>query len=346
MPQIQFLAQESKPLEGPFNKGDRNTGMFRYACSLQSKGISNIEIESLCEQLNQIACHPPLAENELRRTIRSALKYPKGTHQSGVNHHTPKQLLKRVEPTILDPSCCTMTADMLPDLSNLSPTQQAIKQLRAMFNIYDVVCLVLNINHRQGSQFFYAGQLLDPDNPVLRDIVEHNNVLFGYPQESGVYLVINPLYEEWPFIEICKPAFDEMWHAWSDQQRREHLKKINDSVRTRSDKNIAKFRHVLIECDELEPCEQLEKICHIFFNTKKNLVPKSIVWSGNKSYHVICSVNANTLEEYNAFKDDIYNTCIANGLPVDTHCGNPSRLSRLAGARRGESLQRLVWVDG
>lgn len=59
--------------------GERNQSMFRFACSLQSKGFSDEAIIAAIQIENEKRCDPPLSEKELEKTIQSALKYEKGT---------------------------------------------------------------------------------------------------------------------------------------------------------------------------------------------------------------------------------------------------------------------------
>ncbi len=58
--------------------GERNQTMFRYACSLQSKGLSDEAILAAIKIENEKRCVPPLPDGELEKTIQSALKYEKG----------------------------------------------------------------------------------------------------------------------------------------------------------------------------------------------------------------------------------------------------------------------------
>ena len=57
--------------------GERNQSMFRFACSLQSKGFSDEAIIAAIQIENEKRCDPPLSEKELEKTIQSALKYEK-----------------------------------------------------------------------------------------------------------------------------------------------------------------------------------------------------------------------------------------------------------------------------
>lgn len=58
-------------------KGSRNSEVFRYACSLQTRGFSDGEIKTRCGEIAK-QCVPPLSVREVDNIVRSALKYPKG----------------------------------------------------------------------------------------------------------------------------------------------------------------------------------------------------------------------------------------------------------------------------
>lgn len=58
--------------------GQRNDTMYRYACALQSKALSDEAIIAAMKIENDLKCNPPLAEDELMKLIESALSLPKG----------------------------------------------------------------------------------------------------------------------------------------------------------------------------------------------------------------------------------------------------------------------------
>lgn len=58
--------------------GKRNSTMYKYACSLQAKGLTDEAIIAAMKIENDKRCNPPLPEDELMRTIKSALKHEKG----------------------------------------------------------------------------------------------------------------------------------------------------------------------------------------------------------------------------------------------------------------------------
>ena len=63
---------------GEIESGGRNNTLFKMACSLQSKGLSNSAILAAVMAENAEKCNPPLSNNEVRRLVESALTKEKG----------------------------------------------------------------------------------------------------------------------------------------------------------------------------------------------------------------------------------------------------------------------------
>ena len=63
---------------GEIGKGERNNTIFKLACSLQSKGLSDSAILAAAMEENAAKCDPPLPSSEVRKTVKSALDYAKG----------------------------------------------------------------------------------------------------------------------------------------------------------------------------------------------------------------------------------------------------------------------------
>lgn len=70
--QLRYLAPEIIP------EGERNHTLFRLACSLQAKGLSDQAIFAAVSAENIGKCNPPLSNRELQAIIRSVQKYEKG----------------------------------------------------------------------------------------------------------------------------------------------------------------------------------------------------------------------------------------------------------------------------
>lgn len=107
---------------------------------------------------------------------------------------------------------------------------------------------------------------------------------------------------------------------------------INPLLVGRIDANVTCFRNILIEFDSIPLAEQ-EKIIET--------MPKStVVFSGNKSYHIIISLQTpcETRQEY----DKLARRIFAKLPNADKSTKNPSRLSRAPNAEREAGLNVTV----
>ena len=100
--------------------------------------------------------------------------------------------------------------------------------------------------------------------------------------------------------------------------------------------NVTEFRYALVESDTLSKEMQLSLIKEL------QLPCAAIVDSGNKSLHAVVKVDARDYNEYRERVSKLFDTCRKNGLDPDQQNKNPSRLSRMPGAARGNEIQRLV----
>lgn len=59
-------------------EGERNTTLFRLACSLRAKGFSETAILAAISQTNEESCLPPLSDREVKTLVNSSAKYKRG----------------------------------------------------------------------------------------------------------------------------------------------------------------------------------------------------------------------------------------------------------------------------
>lgn len=73
-------AQDRKPFELPsrIKTSVRNETLFKYAASLQARGMDDKSIFTSVSDANRARCDDPLGESELRKLVNSALGYEKG----------------------------------------------------------------------------------------------------------------------------------------------------------------------------------------------------------------------------------------------------------------------------
>ncbi len=65
--------------QAPILPGTRNDTIYRLACSLQAKGLTDEAIRAAVVAENDARCVPPMGEAELERIIANAIRQPKGT---------------------------------------------------------------------------------------------------------------------------------------------------------------------------------------------------------------------------------------------------------------------------
>lgn len=103
-----------------------------------------------------------------------------------------------------------------------------------------------------------------------------------------------------------------------------------------SDRNVTAYRLALVEFDNMP------KDMQIAAYELLNLPCACIVDSGNKSVHAFVRIDARDAAEYRERVGWLYGLFEANGLQIDGANKNPARWARLAGARRGGAVQRLI----
>lgn len=65
-------------LPATITSGNRNETLYRFACSLQSQGLTDTAIRAAVDAENEARCTPPLDATEIDLLVSSALKYQKG----------------------------------------------------------------------------------------------------------------------------------------------------------------------------------------------------------------------------------------------------------------------------
>ena len=68
---------KGQPLELPDTvaEGNRNDTIHRLACSLRAKGTNAEAVRIACQDVNKKMCRPPLPEEEVTKTVESAISY-------------------------------------------------------------------------------------------------------------------------------------------------------------------------------------------------------------------------------------------------------------------------------
>jgi RecA-family ATPase len=115
------------------------------------------------------------------------------------------------------------------------------------------------------------------------------------------------------------------------------LNPLKDRASARKNANVAAWRHVLVEFDDIPQDEQWALL------RRSKLPITAVIDSGGKSVHAWVRVDATNKDNYDRAVRSVY--AFFDGYEVDGKNKNPSRLSRLAGAQRGERMQSLLAVN-
>jgi RecA-family ATPase len=108
---------------------------------------------------------------------------------------------------------------------------------------------------------------------------------------------------------------------------------------SRTDGNVADFRHLLVEIDNGALEAQYANLI------ASGLPLAALSYSGNKSIHALVKIDASDPQEFEERQEIVYRHL--ERLGIDKANSNPARLSRLPGVARGDSKQRLLsWNVG
>lgn len=107
---------------------------------------------------------------------------------------------------------------------------------------------------------------------------------------------------------------------------------INPLVDKRADANVTCYRNILLEFDSIPLKEQWEII--------KNIPVSTIVYSGNKSYHAIISLEEPCTSRRSY--DTLVNLIYAKVPQADRSARNPSRLSRSPSVTRSNGKKQYL----
>lgn len=100
--------------------GKRNETMFRFACSLQAKGLPDIAIEASVIAVNKKNCQPPLDDKEVQQIISSVLKFEKNKPIT-LNSHNEVIQIKRLPQLAYDKKGILQTIENMCEAIQYDP---------------------------------------------------------------------------------------------------------------------------------------------------------------------------------------------------------------------------------
>lgn len=318
-------------------EGGRDDYLFRYGCSLRARDVPEGEARERVLQENMAVCRPPLSDREALKCCASAYHKPSGYSPEIAAKYGPPsgrpalpalaapgrpaaaEEKAREVPNLLEK--VDLEGVRIPEAPDLTAPEQVRAQFAAMFRDGERGNVVFEAFHAAP---IGAGEMIPA--AALAD-EEAAETLLSLAGDAGAWLRVNPTSGE---------------HA-------AHGRKGE------GDADVCAFRHTLIECDpegaaglseeglEEARLDQLRRVVAL------RLPCACIVSSAHKSVHC-CVRLADPGEEldrreWERRRDLVYRVCDASGLQPDPQCKNPSRLMRLAGAKRGGREQTLLAVD-
>ena len=207
------------------------------------------------------------------------------------------------EVAIVDPTW--LEPSELPGADGADPAKELAAYISALFDGVEAVAYVCASFERDGRRIpANKGVFTRTANDILRDLDRYGD------------------------IDTALGAYDHDAGAWI---RFNPLS--GQGVRN---VDVTEYRYALVESDTVSKEMQLSIIRAL------ELPCAAIVDSGGKSIHAIVRVDARDHSEYRDRVERLYSVCRKNGLEPDPQNKNPSRLSRMPGAVRGDAVQRLV----
>lgn len=192
------------------------------------------------------------------------------------------------------------------------PGQEAADYLEALFQPEDFVAYTVSTYCDQKS-----GKWKPVGGVYSRKSAELVAMLRKHPDEiADTFGTYNPQAGAW----VCINPVDGQGRG-IDKAGRDHM---------------AAFRYALVEGDELSLEEQWRLIRVL------RLPVAVVVHSGGKSLHAVVHIDASSREEYSQRVRLLFDFCEKHGMKMDTGNKDPSRLSRLPGAQRGEGRQYII----
>lgn len=190
----------------------------------------------------------------------------------------------------------------------LTPTEQAASQLEALFSAEDFITFITKFS-KEGEKWAPTGK---PVSKVAYQVIQElrrsssiDEVFPDYNKEAGILFYINPM-------------------------------KYNG----RKNSEVKAFRSALVEYDDIPKAEQERRLLD------SGLPILSVTDSGNKSLHAIVRIDADDYSLYKSRVAELHEYLEKKyGSPCDGANKNPARMSRLAGARRGDSTQSLLYTE-
>jgi hypothetical protein len=358
-------------------KGGHDT-TFKTVCTLlHGFDLGDADLMSVLGIYNATKCLPPWTEAELQHKLSGARttssRYPKGwlyrkicrekgywkpgmgsrgpagssgQREMSLEHQAPKYEAKWRLPFDLDALRAMQPAGVRVDeawLAARSPVDVATCTtadfLNAVFDREDMV-LVFTKFGSQGQYMWWRGRAYllasRAGIPAQREVKLYGGkvepVVLPKGGPEGVWYLSQPVNGKWmPNPREIDP----------------HTKK--PKLSRRSEESVTKWKHLVLEADPVEEVKKDPALLAEFemlwlgFLAKLPLPIKAIYTSGGKSTHALVSLPCDTKERFDATKRLL--GPLFSKLGADPAAMKAVQLTRLPGCKRGERLQKLLYLN-
>lgn len=341
--------------------------IFKVACVLRNGfDLSDGEVATALDAYNQAKCTPPWTEAQLRHKLASSAgvpgRYAQGWLQRKMlwarghgGQRSEGSSQKAADGTAREPMFepawklpfdyetlreyaraaaeWKVSAEWMEERSPVKVSEvNAVSFLEAVFQRGERVLIFTKYGSQgQFGHLVGRGSVRLAARPDMKPV--KSDLPTGGP--DGVWFLGNPV--------------DGKWHV----NPRETGDNGQPKLSRRSQESVAAYRHILFECDHKEkqcPCKDcrgrdnpgIENLWLSFLA----LLPLPVVAiynSGGKSWHALCRVDFPAKGDLDAFKKR--HGGMFSKLGADPRAWSPTQLTRLPCCRRGDRLQRLIYLN-
>ena len=199
------------------------------------------------------------------------------------------------------------------DKSDLTPSEQLLEYMQTLYRDDDLVSYVTNdVYQDEDGKWKPKKGCWDRNAGQLKEEIRKHpddlGAVFGDPKkEAGAWIRMNPV----------RPPTG---------------KGIRDT-------DITRFDYAVIESDDMPLNEQMSKLKEL------KLPIACLVYSGGKSLHAVVRINAPNKEVFTERIHFMFDFCDSHGFKVDRSNANPSRMTRMPGMPRNDTMQTLLGTN-
>lgn len=309
---------------------------FHVACVLlQGFDLQRGEARAILDEYNA-RCAPPWSDKELEHKLNQADKMagletrdgmqPRGCMATEIERHDGPH-----EPRLPSKAASAPLPLGVPKKPEFAP--EKLKQFAARWRGFiDTVWLA----DRSPVEPYSAAGMLGVDG-FLRAVFREGEkvVIFTNQQSQGQAL--------WPTQHVPEAGDQGVWYLAQPVDGREHpnpRSKNEDGLpkmSRRSEESVLDWRHLVLESDEADARDWMGALVQL------PIPIVAIYTSGGRSIHALARIDAPSKAEWDNIAKQLRPVLVPLG--ADPKAMSAVRLTRLPGCRRGERLQKLLYLN-